>query len=524
MKIRIAARSSDLARIQAVSVGEALLEAELRAGGELEVDYAFRESLGDKNQHDPLWKMPEKGVFTEDFRADLLSGACDLVVHSWKDLPVEAREGSEIVATLPRADFRDLLLFKRRTAAALVSSEAPSSVRILSSSPRRAYNLAPFLADHLPRASTASARPTVEFVPVRGNVPTRVRKWLEGEEDGLIVAKAAIDRLLETTEEEWAGVRAQLRESLRDALWMALPISANPPAAAQGALAIEIRSDRADLRKLLARVNCEATFRAVVEEREILKSYGGGCHQKIGVAILPRPYGTVKSLRGMTDRGGVLSEFLLRDPDLEDPCHPRFRAEKSRIWPASEEDRLRAFDREPIASENPDGDLWVARSEALPEAWEVKDLQIVWTSGLETWKRLAARGIWVHGSAEGLGEVEAPRIDTLLAAQQGRKPSFTKLSHAEGFAGPYPLLATYQLRPRAVDFEKLRAEWKGKTHFFWMSGSLFEYCLEKMPELREANHSCGPGNTHAIIRARLGPDRPVGVYLGIEDWKREVTR
>src|SRR5690606_12634019 len=109
MKLRIAARSSDLARIQAISVGEALLESSRAAGARLEIEYAFRQSLGDANLHDPLWKMPEKGVFTEDFRDDLLSGACDLVVHSWKDLPIDARSETMIAATLPRADLRDLL-------------------------------------------------------------------------------------------------------------------------------------------------------------------------------------------------------------------------------------------------------------------------------------------------------------------------------------------------------------------------------------------------------------------------------
>jgi hydroxymethylbilane synthase len=526
MKLRIAARSSDLARIQAIAVGEALLAAELRAGGELEVEYAFRESLGDKNQSDPLWKMPEKGVFTEDFRADLLSGACDLVVHSWKDLPIENREGTEIVATLPRADPRDLLLFKRKTAAALVSRSAPASVRILSSSPRRAYNLGPFLSEFLPHTPGASSRPAVEFVPVRGNVPTRVRKWLEGSEDGLVVAKAALDRLLGATDAEWSSTRDSLRAALKDALWMALPIAKNPPAAAQGALAIEIRSDRADLRRALARVNCEATFRAASEEREVLKGYGGGCHQKIGVAIVPRAFGTVKSLRGLTDAGVVLEEFALRESDAarEDPCHPRFRADRTRIWPENESDRLHAFDRVALSAENPGTDLWVSRSEALPEEWRLGEGQVVWTSGLETWRKLAARGIWVHGSAEGLGEVEAPRIETLVEAQSSRAPRFTKLSHDDGFRGGYPLLATYALRPRDLDVERLRAEWKGKTHFYWMSGSLFEYCLKKVPELRDANHSCGPGNTYTILSALLGSEKPIGVYLGYEDWKREITR
>src|SRR5436305_9043730 len=109
MRVTIASRRSELARIQALQVGEAL-----RATHPLlEINYSFRESLGDKNQNDPLWQMPEKGVFTQDFREGLLRGEFDLVVHSWKDLPIEPDPETEVITTLSRADARDLLLVPR---------------------------------------------------------------------------------------------------------------------------------------------------------------------------------------------------------------------------------------------------------------------------------------------------------------------------------------------------------------------------------------------------------------------------
>ena len=104
MRVTIASRRSDLARIQAYEVGKALQAAH----PQLEIKYSFHESLGDKNQKDPLWQMPEKGVFTQDFREGLSRGEFDLVVHSWKDLAIEEDQETEIVATLPRADQRDL--------------------------------------------------------------------------------------------------------------------------------------------------------------------------------------------------------------------------------------------------------------------------------------------------------------------------------------------------------------------------------------------------------------------------------
>ena len=95
--IKISSRQSALAKIQAYQVGQTL---ESASGSP--VEYLFRESLGDKNLTDPLWKMPEKGVFTEDFYIDLIKNQTDMVVHSWKDLPTEIKPETKIAATLPR--------------------------------------------------------------------------------------------------------------------------------------------------------------------------------------------------------------------------------------------------------------------------------------------------------------------------------------------------------------------------------------------------------------------------------------
>src|ERR1041385_1671961 len=245
MRVTIASRRSDLARIQAVQVGETLRAAH----PQLDINYSFHESLGDKNLNDPLWKMPEKGVFTQDFREGLLRGDFDLVVHSWKDLAIEIDPETQIVATLPRADARDLLVVRKDR---WPEVERTGVMTILTSSPRRAHNLDSFLREALPAKISE-----IKFENVRGNVPTRVRKLLDQDVDGLIVAKAALDRLLS--------------------------------APAQGALAIEISRKRDDLREFIAPLNCADTFRAVEQEREILRSYGGGCHQKIGASVLRRP-------------------------------------------------------------------------------------------------------------------------------------------------------------------------------------------------------------------------------------------
>ena len=80
----------------------------------IEIEYIHKETQGDIDLNTPLSEMPEIGVFTNDIRNELLNLNADLAVHSWKDLPVEMEPGTEISATLDRADLRDILLLKKK--------------------------------------------------------------------------------------------------------------------------------------------------------------------------------------------------------------------------------------------------------------------------------------------------------------------------------------------------------------------------------------------------------------------------
>jgi hydroxymethylbilane synthase len=496
MRVTIASRRSDLARIQAYQVGDALQTAHLQ----LEIKYSFHESLGDRNQHDPLWQMPEKGVFTQDFREGLREGEFDLAVHSWKDLAIEEDSETEVAATLPRADARDLLLVR---ADRWPEVERTGAISILTSSPRRAYNLDSFLRSALPAKIN-----DLSFVDVRGNVPTRVRKLFQTEVDGLIVAKAALDRLLEAKQEEFVATQTELRAALARCRWMVLPLSENPAAPAQGALAIEILRQRNELRDILAPLNCAETYVTVAREREILRGYGGGCHQKIGVSILRRAFGDITSLRGLTDDGNALNGWGLQPKGPRPP-----KVTRDKMWPL-ESSNADWFTRERIPSE-PACDsaaLWLARAEALPNDWQVKPEQIVWTSGVQTWKRLAQRGVWVNGSAESLGEHEPQRIETIA----GPELKWRKLTHSDTDTdGSMRTVATYRLVPKNG-----KPNLEGKEYFFWKSGSSFDLALSHNPWLGQMTHFCGPGNTQRALQKKgIEPF----VFLNQSQWLEEMS-
>lgn len=506
MRVRLLSRGSDLAVLQTEMVAHAL-EARWPA---LEVERLTRSSEGDRDRRSALWTMPEKGVFTADLSEALAQGDADAAVHSWKDLPVESRSDTVVAATLQRADPRDVLLVRRD-----VISARPPALSVLTSSPRRGWQIETSLRQLLPWPVE-----TITLLPVRGNIPTRVGKVVSGAGDALVVAKAALDRLLSS--DSRSDVATGLRDAIGRCGWMVLPLREFPTAPAQGALAIEIPTGRADLLEVMGAINHEPTWQAVTAERQILSSFGGGCHDAIGATVLVRDYGHITSLRARRPDGDHLRWSLSATTVPPPP------ATASRIWPRPEE--RKRVTRQPLAdivaietmdtmetvgttdgAQDLTAALWVSRADAMPEAWRPGPNRIIWVSGSRTWQKLAARGIWVNGSADGLGDGEAPNVEALA----GRTVSWRRLTHtASGDPAAVPTYAVDQDWP---------ADLAARSHFFWTSGSAFLQALDRYPSIRGAWHASGPGRTARVLRDTLGSAARISVWLDYDQWHHAVT-
>ena len=188
------------------------------------------------------------GQFTRELERALLDGRCDLVVHSYKDLPTAPVDGLVVGAVLERGDARDCLL----TTGGGGIDALPFGARIGTSSPRRAAQL-------------AAARADLIAVPIRGNVETRLGRLQAREFDGLMLAAAGLDRL---------GI--EVPDHAR------LPFDLVLPAPAQGALAVQVRADDASLLAALARIDHAPTRGGVEAERALLRRIGGGCLAPLG--------------------------------------------------------------------------------------------------------------------------------------------------------------------------------------------------------------------------------------------------
>ena len=496
--IKIISRKSDLAIIQACLVGDAIKDRK----SDIFIEYLYKDTRGDIDLTTPLSQLPEIGVFTSDLRESLINEEADIAVHSWKDLPINLTKGTKIIGTLPRADMRDIIFFKKKN---LNKIEKNKTLNLLTSSPRREYNLNTFLKNALPYQIEK-----ISFDNIRGNIPTRLNKYFFGDADGIVLAKAALDRLLNNN----TDLSKDIRKILDSSNWLIPPLSENPCAPAQGAIAIEVKDGRDDIINIIREINDTETFESVQIERNILSSYGGGCHQKIGVSYEKRDFGDVLTLKGMTDDNIALNQRKIERK--EESNNSWYNIDLNKIYP-SDLKNYNFFSRnnlkdhiEEISSLR-SKNILASRANVLDGKIKIDSSNILWSSGVKTWFQLVKKGYWVNGSFDSLGENE----ENLKFIANN---DWVKLTHKDSldfFINDR--LFTYRLTKN-----KITEDLSEKSHFYWMSGSAFEYAIEQFPIILEKFHSCGPGNTYEIIKKNVTEDR-IKIFLNYEDWKDEIT-
>jgi hydroxymethylbilane synthase len=196
-------------------------------------------------------KSASKGIFIKEIEEALLNGEIDLAVHSLKDVPTEIDKRLSISVIPKRADPRDALVGRRL-------DKLRRGDRIGTSSLRRAAQM-----KHL--------RPDVEIVDIRGNIDTRLKKLDDNQYDSILLAAAGLCRL---------GLENRIAEILESDVMV--------PAAGQGALAIETRSDSDELLALLSPIHDTETETIVTAERALLTAFGGGCQVPLGAHAVLR--------------------------------------------------------------------------------------------------------------------------------------------------------------------------------------------------------------------------------------------
>jgi hydroxymethylbilane synthase len=256
--LRIGTRGSPLALWQANYVADRLRA--LDPGRSVEL--VEIQTAGDRVRDVPLAQIGGEGVFTKEIQRALLAGTVEVAVHSLKDLPTVEVAGLVLAAVPPRGPTGDALVSQQHPNFAAL----PAGAVVATSSLRR-------------RSQALNRRPDLRLVDIRGNVETRLRKLAEQGLDALILAQAGLERL---------GLGNVITEIL-DPAWML-------PAVGQGALGLQCRAEDRPTRDLLARLDDPFTRSAVLAERSLLRSLGGGCQVPIGAAATVT--GDALTLRG----------------------------------------------------------------------------------------------------------------------------------------------------------------------------------------------------------------------------------
>ena len=238
MKIVIATRESRLAMWQARHV-KTLLESRLG----WQVELLGMTTQGDQILDRSLSKVGGKGLFVKELEVALSEGRADIAVHSLKDVPMDLPEGFALACVLEREDPRDAFVSNQFASLA----ELPQGAVVGTSSLRRLVLL-------------KALRPDLRIAPLRGNLDTRLRKLDAGDYDAIVLAAAGLKRL---------GMDSRIRSAFEPDDML--------PAAGQGALGIEVRSDRADLLQALGILADKATWLAVTAERTVSRAMGGSC-------------------------------------------------------------------------------------------------------------------------------------------------------------------------------------------------------------------------------------------------------
>ena len=270
-KYIIGSRGSDLALWQANFV-KVSLEG-LFPDSEFEIKII--KTTGDQMLDVALSKIGDKGLFTRQIETELLGGGIDLAVHSLKDLQTEQPEGLIIGAVCEREVPNDLFISKSFASI----GDLPKGARVATGSLRR-------------KSQLLNYRPDLEIVEIRGNVPTRLKKFHESDLDGMILAYAGVHRL-----------------GLEQSAGSVIPFDIMLPAVGQGAVAIEVRADDEQVFGVVEKLNDYPTRTCITAERAFLRRLEGGCQVPIGAhATLKGDMVTLEGMVGSLDGSVIYRE------------------------------------------------------------------------------------------------------------------------------------------------------------------------------------------------------------------------
>lgn len=244
-KIVIGSRGSELALWQANFIKREIE----KKNKSVKVEISIIKTKGDKILDVALSKIGDKSLFTKELEVELIAKRIDLAVHSLKDLQTHLPAELILAAVTKRHDVEDVLIARKK---GMTINKLPENAKVATGSLRR-------------RSQILHLRPDITIFDLRGNVPSRINKFLESDWDAIILARAGVERL-----------------NLKKYISSYISTDEILPAVGQGALGIEIHKDNKAVEEILKSLHHENTYKAVIAERALLRALEGGCQVPIG--------------------------------------------------------------------------------------------------------------------------------------------------------------------------------------------------------------------------------------------------
>ncbi len=476
MKFSIACRGSKLSLAQ-VEIFESKIKSFIP---EAIFERHIVKTKGDIIQNVALDEVEGKNFFANDVQQTMLDQNIDFAVHSLKDVSdMDFFENQEI-AFLERAIPNDVALFKQDIHQKLVENK---DLIIGTSSPRRALYSLQFLEKALPQINT---KVTLKPALIRGNVDTRLRKLLEGNDyDGTILAFAGIERLLQTKHSD------EIKQYLDQLEIMILPLTETPPSCNQGIIIAECNKQNRQAAEVLLKLNNKEIEEVAQLERQIVRKKGKeGCSQLFGVLAASYKSKPYLYTSGKDKSDIEFSEWQFNNElDMQ-----REELISSSQWLNNHIERIPSKSQTMEINKH----CFVSNFKSYSFLRDKRTLtsSLLWCAGSATWFKLAKEGHWVSGCADGFGfDYLRPIFSSqLVNASNDALTILTNSSSKKLYDGDIHVVASYDMNI-SQSRKALDVNIKG---IYWTSFLHYLFTKEILPD--DIMHFSGLGRTYDLLQ------------------------
>ena len=476
--IRIIGRSSRLSLLQMEKTKQRILN----MFPDIAITLVPRISKGDALQNIPLHTVEGSDFFTQDIFDALENNEADIAVHSLKDMSSSHFFGNNIFAIIDRDDVRDIAIFSKDIE---VKISAGATLIIGTCSPRREHMAIHFLKMALPQ----TGRFSIETRSIRGNVDSRLRKLAQGEYDGIILAVAGLNRLIESKSDA-----PSIEQLLHDKKRMVLPLIECVPAPCQGAIVAEAHPSNKLAVEILSSINSSLLMEDCIQEKKTASNFGTGCLQQFGVTTLHYADNKKVLYAAGTNSNGQIFEEWKALPEVIVGNKKLFSAAEymGQFFNYQYTETLIPFS-EPAAYVGNYKSIHTADMQQL--LYQKK----IWAAGTKTWLELSKKGYWVEGCADAMGleSLIALWKRPLFQLQQNDIRIITHVQAASNWQKKgWKTIASYQLTEKPT--AEISVRLSEADAIFWTS--IQQYHLYKKIIKKDIQHICPSGETAELLK------------------------